>query len=98
MPQMHRSLVVYCAALDPPSPPSPRVVRRSHFRRQSVSASVRPERPLAAKGGTVGENDGRKFCLNGDFHTTFRDLLRATSLRHGIDGFTSLPKAGFSQV
>jgi hypothetical protein len=31
----------------------PNVFRRSHFRRQSVSSSVLPERPLAAKGGTA---------------------------------------------
>jgi hypothetical protein len=34
--------------------------RRSHFRRQSVSSYVLPERPLAAKGwNCVGENHGR---------------------------------------
>ena len=30
-----------------------------------------------------------KFCLNADFHVTFRDLLHAVKLRHGTDGFTS---------
>ena len=29
-----------------------------------------------------------------EFHVTFRDLLRAVNLRHGTDGFTSLPKEG----
>ena len=33
-----------------------------------------------------------KFCLNADFHVTFRDLLHAVKLRHGTDGFTSPPK------
>ena len=33
-----------------------------------------------------------KFCLNVDFHVTFRDLLHAVKLRHGTDGFTSPPK------
>jgi hypothetical protein len=27
-----------------------------------------------------------KFCLNADFHVTFRDLLHAVKLRHGTDG------------
>ena len=49
---------------------------------------------LVAKGGTVGENVGRLFCLNVDFHLTFRDLLHAENLRHGTDGFTSPPKEG----
>jgi hypothetical protein len=40
----------------------------------------------------VGENVGRKFCLNIDFHLPFRDLLYAANLRHGTDGFTSPPK------
>ena len=36
----------------------------------------------------------RKFCLNAEFHVTFRDLLHAVKLRHGTDGFTSPPKEG----
>ena len=44
---------------------------------------------LAAKGGTVGENVGRQFCLNVDFHVIFRDLLHAANLWHGTD--TLLP-------
>ena len=36
-----------------------------------------------------------KFCLKmPDFHITFRDLLHAVNLRHGTNGFTSLPKEG----
>jgi len=36
-----------------------------------------------------------KFCLNADFHITFKDLLHAVKLRHGTDGFASPPKEGF---
>jgi hypothetical protein len=39
-----------------------------------------------------------KFCLNADFHSTFRDLLHATNLRHGTHGFTSLPKEGVLRI
>ena len=36
-----------------------------------------------------------KFSLKmSDFHVTFRDYLHAVNLRHGINGFTSLPKEG----
>ena len=36
-----------------------------------------------------------EFCLKmPDFHVTFRDLLHAVHLRHGTNGFTSLPKEG----
>ena len=36
-----------------------------------------------------------EFCLKIlDFHVTFRDLLQAVNLRHGTNGFTSLPKEG----
>jgi hypothetical protein len=33
-----------------------------------------------------------------DFHITFRDLLHAVNLRHGIQSFTSLPKEGVLRV
>ena len=33
-----------------------------------------------------------------DFHVTFRDLLHAVNLRHGIKGFTSLPKEGVLSI
>ena len=33
-----------------------------------------------------------------DFHGTFRDLLHASNLRHGTDGFTSLPKEGVLRI
>ena len=32
------------------------------------------------------------------FHGTFRDLLHAANLRHGTDGFTSLPKEGVLRI
>jgi hypothetical protein len=51
--------------------------RSYHCRRQM---SPRPTR-----------NSSREFCLNADFHVTFRDLLHAANLRHG---FTSPPKEG----
>jgi len=47
-------------------------------------------------------NRGREmsgnFCLNAGFHVTFRDLLYAVKLRHGTDGFTSLPKKGVLRI
>jgi len=50
----------------------------------------------APSGGrwNCGREMSSKFCLNADFHVTFRDLLHAVKLRHGTDGFTSLPKEG----
>ena len=58
--------------------------RRSHFSRQ-VPPSATTREILAAKCGTVGDiRLPRKF----------RDLLHAANLRHGTDGFTSLPKEG----
>ena len=33
-----------------------------------------------------------------DFHGTFRDLLHVANLRHGTDGFTSLPKEGVLRI
>ena len=40
-----------------------------------------------------------EFCLKMlDFHVTFRYLLHAVDLRHGTNGFTSLPKEGVLRV
>ena len=40
-----------------------------------------------------------EFCLKmPDFHVTFRDLLRAVNIRHGTNGFTSLPKEGVLRI
>ena len=48
-----------------------------------------------AKGGTTWARNGRWILPEiHDFHITFRDLLRAVNLRHGIEGFTSPPKEG----
>jgi hypothetical protein len=56
-------------------------------------------RTLAAEVGTYGRgNKDRQFCLNADFHGTFRDLLHAENLRHGTYGFTSLPKEGVLRI
>ena len=40
-----------------------------------------------------------EFCLKmPEFHVTFRDLLHAINLRHGTNGFTSLPKEGVLRI
>jgi len=38
-----------------------------------------------------GREMSGNFCLNADFHVTFRDPLHAVRLRHETDGFTSPP-------
>jgi hypothetical protein len=50
----------------------------------------------APSGGrwNCGREKVRKFGLNAEFHVTFKALLHAVKLRHGIDGFTSPPKVG----
>ena len=40
----------------------------------------------------------REFCLNSDFHVTFRVLLHAVKVRHGTDGFASPPKEGVLRI
>ena len=46
-----------------------------------------------------GEKMADEFCLKmPDFHVTFRDVLHALNLPHGIDGFTSLPKEGVLRI
>ena len=45
-----------------------------------------------------GREMSGKFCLNADFHLTFRDLLHAVKLRHGADGFTFPSKEGVLRI
>ena len=68
----------------------PPLFRRSHFSPPGASTSATTREFPAAEVGTLGENVVRQFCLNVDFHATFRDLLHAANLRHGTDGFMSL--------
>ena len=64
--------------------------RRLHARHHATASS----------GGrwNCGRERSRKFCLNGDFHVTFRDLLHAVKIRTGTDGFTFPPKEGVLRI
>jgi hypothetical protein len=65
---------------------------------QDAPAPTDAFRTPAAEVGTYGRGRTGKFCLNADFHGTFRDLLRAANLRHRTHGFTSLPKEGVLRI
>jgi hypothetical protein len=59
----------------------------------------RRERPLAAEGGTHrGREMFRQISSRIQLPRSSRDLLHATNLRHGTDGFTSLPKEGTLRI
>ena len=64
-------------------------VRRSNFRHQA-SPSVSPRESIQRRKVELWARNVREFCLNSDFHVTFRNLLHAIKLRHGTDGFTSV--------
>ena len=64
-------------------------VRLSNFRHQAS-----PRESTQRRKAELCATNVRKFCLNADFHITFRDLLHAVKLRHGTDGFNSPPKEG----
>ena len=80
MPRMHCNRMLIIQTL---------VFSRSYLHRQ-----VSPSETLVEKGGTTwGREMADEFCLKmPDFHVTFRDLLHAVNVRHGTNGFTSLPK------
>ena len=62
-------------------------------------ATGRLQETLAAKGGTTWTRNGRWILPEmPDFHVTFWDLLHAVNLRHGTNGFTSLPKEGVLRI
>jgi hypothetical protein len=68
-------------------------VRHSNFRHQASPCESTLQRKVELWARNV-----RKFCLNADFHITFRDLLHAVKLRHGTDSFTSPPKEGVLRI
>jgi hypothetical protein len=72
-------------------------VRRSNFRHQA-SQRVSPRESTQWRKVELWARNVREFCLNTEFHVTFRDLLHAVKLRHGADGFTSPPKEGVLRI
>jgi hypothetical protein len=67
--------------------------RSSHCRRQMSPHPTRRERSKQREVELYwARKYSRKFCLNAEFHVTFRDLSHAANLRHGTAGFTSPPK------
>jgi hypothetical protein len=68
-------------------------VRYSNFCHQA-SPRVSPRESTQPKKVKLWARNVLEFCLNADFHVTFRDLLHAVKLRHGTGGFTSPPKEG----
>jgi hypothetical protein len=72
-------------------------VKRSNFCHQA-SPRVSPRESTQRQKVELWERNIRKFCLNAEFHVTFRDLLHAVKLRHGADGFTSPPKEGVLRI
>jgi hypothetical protein len=72
-------------------------VRRSNFCHQA-SPHVSPCEGTQRQKVELWARNVRKFCLNFDFHVTFRDLLHAIKLRHGTNGFTSPLKEGVLRI
>jgi len=62
--------------------------------------ATRHHHARAPSGGrwNCGREVSGNFCLNADFHATFRDLLHVVKLWHGTDGFTSPPKEGVLRI
>jgi hypothetical protein len=80
---MYCSLLAYCTA---------------RFGRSNFGHQIPPRLPTRWKLELMGGNKDRQFCLNADFHGTFRVLLHAANLRHRTHGFTSLPKEGMLRI
>jgi hypothetical protein len=72
-------------------------VRRSNFCHQATPR-VSPRESTQRRKVKLWARNVREFCLNTDFHVTFRDLLHAVKLRHGTDGFISPLKEGVLMI
>jgi hypothetical protein len=69
--------------------------RSSQCRRQMSPHPTRRERSKQREVELQwARKSSREFCLNADFHVTFRNLLHAVNLRRGTAGFTSPPREG----
>ena len=69
------------------------------FSRSYLHRQMSPPDTLVVKGELLEREMTDEFCLKmPDFHVTFRDLLHAVNLRHGSNGFTSLPKEGVLRI
>jgi hypothetical protein len=67
--------------------------RSSNCSREMSPRPTRRERSKRREGEIKWAiKNSREFCLNAEFHVTFKDLLHAVNLRHGTVGFTSPPK------
>jgi hypothetical protein len=71
--------------------------RRSNFRHQASPRMSQRESTQRRKVELWAKNV-REFCLNANFHVTFRDLLHAVELRGGTDGFSSPPKESVLRI
>ena len=86
-----KSLVVVCHCFPPGLEVPTFVTRCPHARHDARD-------PSGGRWNLWARILSGNFCLNVDFHTTFRDLLHAANLRHGTDGFTSPPKEGVLRI
>jgi hypothetical protein len=72
-------------------------VRCSKFRHQA-SLRVSPRESTQRWKVELWVRNVREFCLNANFHVTFRNLLNVVKLRHGTDGFTFPPKESVLRI
>ena len=95
--QMNFNFFIFNYALQPFKAHCAIWVRHSNFCHQ-VSPRVSPRESTQRRKVELWARNVREFCLNADFHVTFRNLLHAVKLRHGTDGFTSPPKEGVLRI
>jgi hypothetical protein len=72
-------------------------VRRSNYYHQA-SPHLSPHQSTQWRKVELWARNVQQFCLNADWHVTFRDLLHDVKLWHGTDGFTSPPKEGVPRI
>ena len=86
--------VLYCGRVPVANAPGCTAAEGSLYKPWSLVVPTCTARCLhQRKEELLGREMAVEFCLKMlDFHVTFRDLLHAVKLRHGTNGFTSLPK------
>ena len=75
------------------------IVQTLVFSRSYSHRQVSPPEALVVKVRTTWARKGREILPeNARLPLTFTELLHAVNLRHGINGFTSLPKGGLLRI
>ena len=92
-------IVLYCGRVPAANAPRCTVAEGLLYKPWSLVVPTCTRDPSSERPTVLEREIADEFFLKmPDFHVTFTDLLHAVNLRHGTNGFTSLPKEGVLRI